>query len=116
MTQEDFLEQKIFTGLTNKNNNEGNTDFYFSEEDFAKVLEKTAYFGIAIYTITAINNGKEIKTVEHETFRKKATDAKWYNREFKNLKREQEGLLFTATYKVSKKLLARDFSSSDKES
>ena len=115
MTQEEFLEQKIFTGLTNKNTDKSNADFYFSEEDFFEVLKKAEYFGLSIYTIKTFLDGNEFKTVEHETFRKKATDAKWYNREFKNLKREQKNLLYTATYKVSKKLLARDFSSSDSE-
>ena len=111
MTQEDFLEQIIFKGLTNKNEDDKITDFYFSEDEFATVLKQTEHFGVSVYDIKTTLNGKYFKTVEHKTFRKKATDAKWYNREFKNLKREQEGLLYAATYKVSKKLLARDFSS-----
>jgi len=110
MTQEDFLEQYIFKGLTNKNEDSEITDHYFSEEEFAKILVQTEHFGISVYEIKTILNGKPFKTVEHKTFRKKATDAKWYTREFKNLKREQKDLLFAATYKVSKKLLARDLS------
>lgn len=108
MTQEEFLEQQIYKGLTNKNEDKKITDLYFSEEEFASVLIKAEHFGISIYDIKTTLNGEAYKTVEHK--RKKATDAKWYNQEFKNLKRKQEGLLYSATYKVSKKLLSRDLS------
>ena len=108
MTQEDFLEQKVFIGLTSINVDKKSKDLYFSDEDFTEVLTKSEYFGISIYDIKTTLDGKEYKAVNHETFRKKATDAKWYKREFSNLKREQEGLLYAATYKVSKKLLARE--------
>lgn len=108
MTQEDFLAQKVFIGLKSEKADKQNNDLYFSEEDFEEVLTKSEYFGISIYNIKTIFDGKQHKALNHEEFRKKATDAKWYTREFKNLKREQEGLLYAATYKVSKKLLARD--------
>ncbi len=107
MTQAEFLDQKVFTGLTNHNNNKDNTDFTLNEEDFAAVLTKAEYFGIAIYEIKTTLDGKPFKTLHHESFRKKATDANWYKKEFKNLKHLEEGLLYTATYKVSKKLLAK---------
>lgn len=108
MTQEDFLEQKVFVGLTSIKVDNKDKDLFFSEEDFAQILEKSEYFGISIYTMKTVFEDKEFKAVNHEDFRKKATDAKWYKREFLNLKREQEGLLYSATYKVSKKLLARE--------
>ena len=107
MKQEDFLEQKVFVGLTNKNKDKNSTDFYFSEEEFPEVLKHAEHFGISIYDIKTTLDGNIYETVNHESFRKKATDSNWYNREFKNLKRKQEGLLYSATYKVSKKLLAR---------
>ncbi len=108
MTQEDFLEQKVFIGLTSINKDKKTKDLYFSEEDFSKILEKAEYFGVSIYDIKTTLEGKEFKAINHEAFRKKATDAKWYKREFDNLKRLQEGLLYAASYKVSKKLLARE--------
>lgn len=108
MTQEEFLDQKVFIGLKSEKADKQNNDFYFSEEDFEEVLTKSEYFGISVYTIKTIFEGKQYKAVNHEEFRKKATDAKWYTREFKNLKREQEGLLYCGTYKVSKKLLDRE--------
>ncbi|MDW5287614.1 hypothetical protein [Formosa sp. PL04] len=105
MTQEEFLEQNVFTGLTK--NNENNGECYFSEEDFSEVLKQCEHFGIAIYDIKATINGEDHKTINHDMFRKKATDVNWYKREFSHLKREQEDMQYAATYKVSKKLLAR---------
>ena len=103
MTQDEFLEQKVFTGLTIEDQDK--TGIYFSEEEFPEVLKQAEYFGISVYDIKTTLEGKEFKTVHHEAFRKKATDANWYNKEFSNLKRLQEGLLYSGTYKVSKKLL-----------
>lgn len=105
MTQEEFLEKNVFTGLTKVEENMG--DSYFSEEEFSEVLKQSEHFGIAIYDIKTTLEGKEHKTLNHDSFRKKATDVNWYKREFSHLKHEQKGLLYAATYKVSTKLLAR---------
>ncbi|MDW5288304.1 hypothetical protein [Formosa sp. PL04] len=105
MTQEEFLEKNVFTGL--KNDDENTSDRYFSEEDFTEVLKQCEHYGIAVYDISTTLDGEEHKTIQHEAFRKKATDENWYKKEFNNLKRDQKGLQFSATYKVSKKLLAR---------
>ena len=37
MTQEDFLEQKVFIGLTSINVDKKSKDLYFSDEDFTEV-------------------------------------------------------------------------------
>ena len=105
MTQEEFLEKNVFAGLTKIEENNG--DCYFSEEDFSEVLKQSEHYGIAIYDIKTMLDGEEQKTINHDMFRKKATDVNWYKREFSHLKREQEGMQYAATYKVSKKLLAR---------
>lgn len=108
MKQSEYLEKHIFTDL--KNNNEGFEDassFYFSEEDFQKVLERSEYSGISIYKISSWLDGKAFKVSTHEEFNKKATDPRWYKKAFLTLKMTQEGLLFSASYKVSSKLLAR---------
>ncbi|QDO92718.1 hypothetical protein FNB79_01585 [Formosa sediminum] len=104
MTQEEFLEKNVFTGLQK---NEEHNDCYFSEEDFSEVLKQCEHFGIAVYDIKTTLNGDAHKTINHDSFRKKATDVNWYKREYSHLKHEQAGLLYAATYKVSKKLLAR---------
>ena len=48
-----------------------------------------------------------LEASSHEDHKKKATDPKWYKKEFVTLKTRQEDLLYSAKYKVSKKLLAR---------
>ncbi len=109
MEQQQFLENKIFSDL--KNINTGFDDesvWYFSEADFEKLLERCEYFGISIYLIKARLDGKPFEVAKHESFKKKATNPLWYNKAFKTFRMRQEGLAFAATYKVSKKLLARD--------
>lgn len=108
MTQDEFLAQKVFIGLTNKNEDENSSEFYFSEDDFAEVLKHAEYFGMSIYDINTTLNGEVFKSTNHETFRKKATDSSWYNKEFKHLRLTQTGLLYNVKCKVSKKLLARE--------
>ena len=61
----------------------------------------------SIYTITPWSKNESHEASSHENHKKKATNPVWYKKEFKTLKTRQEGLLYSATYKVSKKLLAR---------
>lgn len=109
MEQTEFLEQYVFAGL--KNLNDGFDDasiHYFSEEDFEKVLHRVAHFGIGIYTIKPWFDGEFYPPASHEDRNKKTTDSSWYNKAFKTFTFRQEGMYYSATYKVSKKLLARE--------
>tara|TARA_R110000796_G_scaffold88850_4_gene191863 strand:- start:7767 stop:8093 length:327 start_codon:yes stop_codon:yes gene_type:complete len=108
MEQQAFLEKNVFVGLKNLNENfEKNHVHYFSAEDFEIVLQKVEYFGIGVYTIEALSNGSSFGISDHEAHHKKATDPKWYKKAFLNFKNGESGLLFSASYKVSNKLLAR---------
>ena len=108
MEQSEYLEQHIFTDLKNLNDGfDEASHFYFSEEDFETVLERCEYSGISIYKISPWLDGKAYKVSSHEDFNKKATDPRWYKKAFLTLKMSQKGLLFSASYKVSNKLLAR---------
>ena len=111
MTQSEFLEQHVFTDLKNLNDgfDEAST-FYFSESDFETILQRTEHLGIGLYKINPYFEGKEYQGTTHEDHKKKATDSRWYKKAFKTLRMGQEGLIYSATYKVSKKLLARDSS------
>ena len=109
MEQKEFLEKNIFTGLENINDGFDKVDtFYFSESDFATVLERAEYFGLSIYTIEARLEGEVFGVSGHEKAKKKATDAKWYTKTFADFKKGQEGLAYAATYKVYKKRLERE--------
>jgi len=109
MEQTDFLAQYVFTGL--KNVNDGFDDAavqYFSEADFETVLQRAAHFGLGIYTIKP-RLGDEFKpVVSHESMNKKATDANWYKKALKTFKHQNPEMCYSATYKVSAKLLARE--------
>jgi len=108
MEQSEYLEQHIFTDLKNLNDGfDEASNFYFSEADFETVIEKCEYSGIGIYKISTWLDDKAYKMSSHEEFNKKATDPRWYKKAFLTLKMSQKGLLFSATYKVSNKLLAR---------
>lgn len=109
MEQSEFLEKNIFIDL--KNENDGFDDdsiHYFSESDFATVLKRAEHFGLSIYKIEPSLDGKAFEVANHDAFKKKATDPKWYTKAFSDFKKRQEGLVYAATYKVSKKLLDRE--------
>lgn len=108
MEQQEFLEKNVFSDLKNLNENfEENAIHYFSEADFDTVLQRAEYFGIGIYTIEALLKGASYGVSTHESHHKKATDPKWYKKAFLNFKNGESGLVYTASYKVSNKLLAR---------
>ncbi len=108
MEQSKFLEKNIFTDLNNLNNGFAEEGIqYFSENDFGIVLDRAEHFGLSIYTIKPWAKDETHEASSHENHKKKATDPKWYKKEFLTLKTRQAGLLYAATYKVSKKLLAR---------
>lgn len=116
MEQTEFLEKNVFTGL--KNLNEGDdkdTKQQFSELDFETVLERVEYFGIGVYAIESWENGESLAIATHEDSKKKATDPKWYQKGFLTSKSRQPGLSYSATYKVSNKLLAKNSSSDEGE-
>ena len=108
MEKTEFLEKHIFNGLENLNENaDTEGTHYFSEEDFAKVLERTEHFGIGIYKIEPLHEGKAYAVKEHETYRKKATDPRWYKNAFIEFKKTKLDLKYSATYRVSSRLLAK---------
>ncbi len=115
MEQTEFLEKEIFKDL--KNLNEGadkETNPHFSESDFEIVIERLEYSGIGVYKVDSWLNGESYSAATHEDFNKKATDPQWYTKAFMTFKTRQSGLTYSASYKVSKRLLAR-FNVSDSE-
>jgi len=105
MEKTEFLEQYIFAGLTNLNDGfTTETIHYFSESDFEKVLERSAKFGVGIYSIEPWFEGKLYGVKGNEDYNKKATDPKWYTKAFMDFKREKADLLYSATFRVSEKL------------
>lgn len=103
-----FLEDHVFKGLKSKDEKlETNRIQFFSETDFATILERVEHFGIGLYSIDTLLKEKPFGSVKHEEHKKKATDPKWYKKAFLTFKTSQAELMYGATYKVSSKLLAR---------
>lgn len=107
MDQDSFLTKNVFKDLESYNYDLPETAQLLTENDFDVVLQRAEYFGIAIYDIATTLDGAPFERVHHEAVNKKSTDPKWYKRAFLTLKKKQTGLLYTATYKVSARLLAR---------
>jgi len=108
MEKTEFLESKVFQNLKKLNEHvDEDAKHYFSEADFALVLERVEQFGIGIYSIEPRHDGKPIKAKDNEEYRKKATDPKWYKRAFFELKKQQANLEYSASYRVSERLLSR---------
>ena len=108
MEQTEFLEKNVFTDLKNLNDGSDKEIIqYFSESDFEIVLQRVEHFGIGVYRVESKLNGEFYAVASHEDFKKKATDSRWYKKAFFKLKSSQSDLSYSATYKVSNKLLAR---------
>ena len=108
MEQAEFLQQHVFSDLKNLNDGFDQEDIhYFSESDFDTILERAEHFGIGIYEIKPFFNGETYKVSGHLDHNKKATDPKWFKKAFLTFRMGQSGLIYSASYKVSKKLLAR---------
>lgn len=108
MEQAEFLEKNVFTDLKNLNDGfDKKENLHFNEWDFAIVLDRAEYYGLSIYEIQAWLDGKLHDTAHHEPVRKKATDSAWYKKALMTFSTRQPGMTYTASYKVSPKLLAR---------
>ncbi len=108
MEQAEFLEKHVFTDLKNLNDGfDPESTHYFSEADFAIILQKAEHYGIGIYEIKTVLNGKPYDVSAHTDHNKKATDARWYKKALQTFKHREDNLLYSASYKVSSKLLAR---------
>ncbi|WP_435314146.1 hypothetical protein [Cellulophaga fucicola] len=106
MEKLEFLQKNIFTDLKNLNTGfDAEENYYFSELDFAMILERIEYFGIGIHTIKPYLNEEFANVKTNEDYRKKATDSKWYKRAFYDFKKATPAMLYSAEYKVSSKLL-----------
>lgn len=116
MEQTEFLEKNIFTDLKNMNAGSDKEILqHFSESDFEIVLQRVEHFGIGVYKIETWQKGEISETAAHDDFKKKATDPKWYKKAFLTFKSRQSGLSYSATYKISNKLLAKNTTSEEKE-
>lgn len=108
MTAFEFLKTHVFVDTTNLNKKATSAnDYKFSEDDFAKVLERAAYYGLGIYTINTWKKLTSFGASMHQDHNKKASDKRWYLKAYNTFKHREEGLKYAATFKVPSKLLSR---------
>lgn len=108
MEQTEFLNNNVFTDLKKLNVGPDHEDLdFFSEADFEIILQRVEHFGIGIYTVETLLKGESFEVAKHDEHKKKATDPKWYKKAFLTFRKRQPELVYSATYKVSNKLLAR---------
>ena len=116
MEKTEFLEQNIFQDLENLNKEfKSDSLYYFSESDFKTVLERIEKLGVGVYEIKPRIEGVCLDVKINEDYRKKATNPKWYKKAFFEFKKQQSNLQYSATYRVSDRLLNRGNSVDDKE-
>lgn len=114
MEKTEFLKKNIFQNLKNLNE-EPDSVYFFSESDFEIVLARIEKLGIGIYKIEPRLEDDLLAVKINEDYRKKATDSRWYKKAFSQFKKQQANLQYSASYKVSDRLLNRENTFNDKE-
>ncbi|MDD3775339.1 MAG: hypothetical protein PHV08_05215 [Sulfurovaceae bacterium] len=110
MKKQMFLDTYIFAGLTDLNDGfDAKGIRYFSEEEFAIVLERVERFGIAIDGIEQWKDGNyyDCKVFElHAPIEcEESSDPRWYKSAFDAFAAEGEKLLYAASYEVPEHLI-----------
>ena len=97
----DYLNTNVFYNLKNRNDGfDAASIYYFSQSDFEIVLNRIEKLGIGIFGIEPWLNSEfyDVKVVDD--YGGVTTDSKWYRKAFQEFKKENENLLYAATYDV----------------
>ena len=106
MSKNEFLRTRIFCGLLNSTTDlHASTICYFSEEDFAVVLDRIEHYRCGIYGIEPYLNNEYFDTEVFETNGGDPCDPKWYRGAFDSFRNYRSGLEYSATYYVPEELL-----------
>lgn len=100
-TKNDYLNTNVFYNLKNMNNGfDTESIHYFSQSDFEIIINRIEELGIGILGIEPWLNGEfyDIKVVED--YGGISTDSKWYRKAFEEFKKENENLLYAASYDI----------------
>ena len=103
----EYLKTNVFNGLENLNDGfDSELIYYFSEYDFGIVLDRVEENGIAIFGIEPWLNGDFYDVLNYEDYNTRANDPKWYRKAFAEFKNRGKNLMYSASYRVPKKLFA----------
>jgi hypothetical protein len=101
MTKREFLEQYIFAGLQNLNDGfDSEVIWYFSEAEFATVLDRVEKFGLGIMGIEPWLDGEYYSVLVAEDFKAHPEDARWYRKAFQQFRKKGKPLQYAASYAI----------------
>jgi len=106
--QDKYLQAVVFNGLKNLNDGfDVSTIQYFSESDFAIVLDRVEQHGIAIFGIEPWLDGQYYDCSTYEFYNTTPDDPTWYRAAFAKFKEcGVKGLMYSASYQVPDELLS----------
>lgn len=109
MTKDEFLDRYIFEGLTNLNDGfDAASIKYYSEDDFRVVLDRVEKLNLEVHGIEPWKNKEyyDCKVFEaYEESVKDASDPRWYRSCFEAFAKEDDSLIYSASYGVPYELL-----------
>ena len=99
--ERNYLNTNVFYDLKNMNDGfDSESIYYFSQLDFEIVLNRIEKLGIGIYGIEPWLNRDFYDVKDVEDYCGITTDSKWYKKAFEEFKKENENLLYAASYDV----------------
>ena len=99
--ERNYLNTNVFYDLKNMNDGfDSESIYYFSQLDFEIVLNRIEKLGIGIYGIEPWLNRDFYDVKDVEDYGGITTDSKWYKKAFEEFKKENENLLYAASYDV----------------
>ena len=108
MSKNEFLHQYIFRGLCDLNSGfDAESIAYFSEDEFAIVLDRIEQYGCGINGIEPFLDQKYFATEVVETNGGNPCDPAWYRGVFESFRNYRSGLEYSATYYVPEDLLIK---------
>ncbi len=101
-----YLDKYVFYGLTNLNDGFDAPGIkYFSEIDFAIVLDRVKALVLGIYGLETWKDGAFHGVLVPEQGDEACTDPSWYKTAFEDFKKDGEKLQYAATYYIPEELL-----------
>lgn len=106
MNKDEYLEQFVFSRLTNLNDGfDAEGIKYFSAADFRTVLHRVEELGIGIFGIEPWKNGDFYDVRVCEDYEANPSNSQWYWSAFEAFTKEDGALVYAATFEVPERLL-----------
>ncbi|MCP2040631.1 hypothetical protein L1281_001214 [Neisseria sp. HSC-16F19] len=99
MSHQQQWQQYLFAGLHNLNDGfDAASICYFSEQDFAVVLQRAEKTGVAVFGIEPWLDGDYYDTDVHEHYDLAPDDPAWYWQAFERFRQQEPRLQYAASY------------------